>query len=49
MQKYEGIENTTNIIEPTEESEIVEQGTTFKVFGAPIETVREFKYLGRIV
>ena len=45
----EGIENTTNIIEPTEESEIVEQGTTFKVFGAPIKTVREFKYLGRIV
>ena len=45
----EGIVITTNITDPIEENVIVDQGTTFTVFGDPIETVKEFKYLGRIV
>ena len=32
-----------------EDSVTVELGTTFTVFGESIETVKEFKYLGRIV
>ena len=46
----EGTDNNTNETNLQDEDNMrVEQGTTFTVFGGVIETVKEFKYLGRIV
>ena len=48
-EQTEAQEEEQTEVQGEQEEEIVEDNTIFTVFGAPIEKVHEFKYLGRIV